>query len=78
MEPPCGDCCVELDEHYVVYYNLFSLVRNQVIVSPMGDLIDLDYRAVLDVVKLYVAAEMVKETFEHILECFSIEREITK
>lgn len=44
----------------------------------MGELIDLDYAAVLDVIKLYVAADKVKETFECVLLYFGIEREFSK
>jgi len=46
--------------------------------TGFGDIIDLDYTAVLDVVKLHVAAGEVKETFKQILECFKIEKELTK
>lgn len=73
---------MQLDECSVVFYNVYSLVRNQVRVSPMGDLIDLDYAAVLSVIRLHTetlsVADEVKETFERVLECFNIEREFTK
>jgi len=46
--------------------------------TGFGDIIDLDYAAVLDVVKLHVPAGEVKETFNRILECFKIEKELTK
>ena len=69
---------MELDERNVIVYDIYALVRNQVRVSPMGDVIDLDHRAVLDDIKLYVAADDVKETFENILMCFNIEREFVK
>lgn len=42
----------------------------------MGDIIGLDYGAVLDVVKLYT--DDIKRAFEGILECFRIEREFSK
>lgn len=41
----------------------------------MGEIIGLDYAAVLSTVKLYFAADRVKEIFESIRECFWIERE---
>jgi len=44
----------------------------------MGDIIGLDHTAVLGDIKLYVAADEVKRVFESVLECFSIERELTK
>jgi len=46
--------------------------------TGFGDIIDLDYAAVLDVVKLHVPAGEVKETFNRILECFNIERSFVK
>lgn len=69
---------MELDGCSVVLYNIYSLVRNQVRIAPMGGVIDLDYAAVLNVVKLYVAADEIKETFERVLECFNIERSFTE
>ena len=44
----------------------------------MGDLIDLDYGAVLDTIKLYVDADEVKKTFEFVVKCFNIEQEFAK
>ena len=44
----------------------------------MGDIIGLDYVAALDVIKLYFVADEVKRVFESVLECFNIERELTK
>jgi len=78
LEPPCDNCYVKLDEHNIITYNLYSLVRNQVRMTGFGDIIDLDYAAVLDVVKLHVPAGEVKETFNRILECFNIERSFVK
>lgn len=54
---------------------MYSLVRNQVRVAPMGEVIGLDHRAVLGDIELYVAADEVKKIFESVLECFCIERE---
>ena len=44
----------------------------------MGDIIDLDYATVLNVIKLYVDVDKVKNVFESVLNCFQIERELTK
>ena len=44
----------------------------------MGEVIGLDYSAVLDVIKLYVDEERVKDIFEGVLECHRIEQEIMK
>ena len=41
----------------------------------MGELIGLDYAAVLSVIELYVAADKVKETFEFVVMCFNTEQE---
>jgi len=78
LEPPCDKCYVELDEHNAEVWNIYLLVRDQVRMTSMGDIIGLDHVAVLDIIKLYVATDNVKETFEHVLECFNIERELTK
>ena len=69
---------MELDESNEIFYNIYSLVRNQIRVTPMGDVIDLDHRAVMYDIELYVDADKVKETFENILMCFSIEQEYLK
>lgn len=42
----------------------------------MGDVMGLDYGAVLDVIKLY--SDDVKGSFERVLECFRIEQEFNK
>jgi len=42
----------------------------------MGEILGLDYTAVLDVVKLYYDADEVRKVFESIIECFRIEREL--
>ena len=77
-EPPCDNCYVELDEANVEIWHIYSLVRNQVKVTPMGDVIDLDHCAVLKDIELYVDANKVKKVFESVLECFQIERELAK
>lgn len=66
---------MQLDECSVVFYNMYAFVRNQVIVSSMGDVIDLNHQAVLGDIKLDTPADEVKKTFERVLECFNIERE---
>ncbi len=43
----------------------------------MGEVIGLDYGAVMGVLKLY-ADDRVKESFEFVLLCFEIERELTQ
>ena len=44
----------------------------------MGEVIDLDHKAVLGDIELYVTADKVKETFEFVIKCFKIEREFSK
>lgn len=69
---------MQLDDENVEIWNIYLLVRGQVKITSMGDIIGLDYVAVLDVIKLYFAADEVKRVFESVLECFSIERELIK
>ena len=75
-EPPCERCYVVLDEGNVKAWDIYSLVRNQVRVAPMGEIIGLDHNAVLGDIKLYVDANEIKKTFEGVLECFHIEQEL--
>lgn len=65
-----------MDEVSLTFYSMYALVRNQVRISSMGDIIDLDYNAVLDVIALYFPVERVKEVFEYVLQCFRIEQEL--
>lgn len=65
------------DENFEIW-NIYLLVRNQVKVTPTGDIIGLDHNAVLGDIKLYFAADEVKKVFESVLECFNIERELIK
>jgi len=44
----------------------------------MGEVISLDYSAVLDVIKLYVDDDRIKDVFEGVLECYEIEQEVMK
>jgi len=67
-----------LDEHNVETYDIYLLVRNQVRLSPMGEIIGLDYNAVLNVIKLYIKDDNVKMIFENVLNCFQIEQEFNK
>ena len=69
---------MQLDDENIEIWNVYLLVRNQVKLTPMGDIIGLDYVAVLDVIKLYFVADEIKRGFESVLECFSIERELIK
>ena len=69
---------MQLDDENVEIWNIYLLVRNQVKVTPMGDIFGLDYVAVLDVIKLYFVADEIKRVFESVLECFDIERDLTK
>ena len=52
------------------------MVRDQLRITPMGDVIGLDYGAVIDVLKLYT--DDVKAMFEWILLCYRIEKEARK
>lgn len=67
-----------MDEHNVETYDIYLLVRNQVRLSPMGEIIGLDYNAVLNVIKLYIKDDNVKMIFENVLNCFQIEQEFNK
>lgn len=69
---------MELDERNTFLYNIYTIVRSQVRVSPMGDPIALDYGAVLSTIKLYVTTNKVKEAFEYVLTCFNIEMEFVR
>ena len=64
-----------LDEANIEVWNIYSLVRDQVRVAPMGEIIGLDHVGVLGDIKLYVAADKVKETFEQVLMCYQLEQE---
>ena len=57
---------------------MYSLVRNQVRVAPMGEIIDLDHNAVLGDIKLYATNGNVKKLFESVLMCFQIEQEFAR
>lgn len=64
-----------MDEHSVDKYNIYLLVRNQVRLAPMGEIIDLDHTAVLRDIELYVGPDEVKKIFEFVVKCFNIEKE---
>ena len=57
--------------------DMYLRVRNQVRLSSMGDVIGLDYSAVLKVLDLY-KVEDTQKVFEDILLCWNIEQEINK
>lgn len=67
-----------MDEHNVETYNIYLLVRNQVRLSPMGEIIGLDHNAVLSDIELYAKDDDVKTVFEKVLNCFQIEQEFNK
>jgi len=73
-EPPCERCYVELNEANVEAWKIYSLCRNQIRVAPMGEVIGLDYGAVLNVIELYT--DNVKKTFEQVLACYRLEEEL--
>lgn len=74
-DPPCHRCFVDLFDANSMIIDLYSRVRDQVRVSPMGDIIALDYGAIIHVLDL-LGIEDKKEAFEGIQRCFQIEREI--
>jgi len=57
---------------------MYLLVRGQVKVAPMSEIIGLDHAAVLSTIKLYVDVGKVKEMFESVLNCYQIEQEFSK
>lgn len=57
---------------------MYSLVGNQVRMAPMGEVIGLDYGAVLDTIKLYVTDGEVKKFFEGVLYCYQLEQEFVR
>ena len=74
-EPPCEKCYIEPGTETVEVWNLYLLCRNQVRVAPMGEVIGLDYGAVIELLKLYRHG---KQMFENIMFCWRIERESQK
>lgn len=74
-EPPCDGCYVKLDEGNTEAVNIYFLVRDQIRVAPMGEVVGLDYGTVLDVIKLYAIDGDVKKIFEDVLTCHRIEQE---
>jgi len=77
MEPPCERCYVELDEENKEVMDLYLKVRNQVRLSPMGDIIGLDYNALNFIMDIY-GIENKRDMFEKMLVCFAIDRELSK
>jgi hypothetical protein len=51
-EPDCEGCFPELLFDNVIIVELYNLCAHQIIVSAMGDLIDLDYNAVFKVMEM--------------------------
>jgi len=56
---------------------VYFLVRSQVRLAPMGDIIGLDYNAIKFVMDMYKISSK-QYVFEKILQCFDIERELSK
>ena len=57
----------------------YAKARSQVRVSPMGDIIGLDYGAIAYLMHLEgYTGEREKELFTFILTCFNLEREFNK
>jgi len=56
---------------------VYFLVRNQVRLAPMGDVIGLDYNAIKFVMDVYKISSK-QDIFEKVLQCFEIERELSK
>lgn len=67
-----------MPEEYDELINLYSKVRSQLLIGPMGDVISLNYTDVLSIIKLYVSDESLhQEIFEDILMLHNIEQELT-
>lgn len=56
---------------------MYGLVQNQLHLSSMGDVVSLDYNAVLSVLDLYNVEDK-KDVFEDILIMFNTAREIER
>jgi len=67
-----------LDEANTEVWDMYLLVRNQIKLAPMGEIIGLDYGAVLDTIKLYATNDDVKKLFEQMLCCHRIEEELMR
>ena len=58
---------------------MYSLVHNQVRVSPTGELLSLDYNAVSFIFELYaIECSNRKELFEQVVTCFEIVKELAQ
>jgi hypothetical protein len=57
---------------------MYLIVRGQLRIAGMGDLVDLDHGAVLEDIGLFVPSGQVKEFFAGVVECFNIERELAE
>lgn len=55
--------------------DLYNLVRGQVLLTPMGDVIDINQAAVIEVMKL-LKPDNPKDTFLSVVKCFEIEMEL--
>ena len=55
---------------------LYWMVRTQVKLSPMGDIIGIDHSAVMNILKLHEIEDK-RRMFDEILACFNIEQEVS-
>ena len=75
--PPCEDCYVVLlsVNEYVIY--LYGKLRKQIILSGMGDIININQNAIRNLLELYEVKNK-RKMFDDIIECFNIEQELSK
>lgn len=74
---PCDTCIVDLLPSNVEILRIYDAVRSQMIISPDGEIIDLNYSAVKDVIDLF-EVEDPYNVFGVIRYCFDIEKSISK
>lgn len=55
--------------------DVYKLVRHQIILGGMGDLVDINHHAVVSVLNL-LEVDNPREMFFKIIECFNLERKI--
>lgn len=73
--PPCDTCYVELMPENEQTFYTYGLVRNQINITGMGDVIGLDYNSVISTIKLYDIANP-RQIFEDIIYLFNEEQKI--
>lgn len=74
-DPPCDSCSIDLLPENVETVQLYNLVRGQVLLTALGDSIDLNYTSVIEVMKL-IGVEDSRDVFLSIVKCFEFEREL--